>query len=229
MFQCTLSLKAVLSELNWWQHTFVYKSPFQVCLVEAPWPTKPKNIILSLAGKMNCQRLMTDICIVIQIVSLAMSIRYRPINNKTTRWLRFFSSTAVETSSWIYAPISSERTALGHKLRTVSGRTSIMFCSLYRILFASETSLHLFIYFHLQHWAQRFSVGSLMPTCWAIWPKSYIHLVFNVTAYEAICNLSVWGFQWHSVPVILAVLYIAKWYFILNRCLLHFLVLVIYL
>lgn len=64
---------------------------FQVCLVEAPWPTKTKNIFLSLAGKMNCQRLMTDICIVIQIVSLAMSIRYRPINNKTTWWLGFFS------------------------------------------------------------------------------------------------------------------------------------------
>ncbi len=71
----------------------------------------------------------------------------------------FFFSTAVETSSWIYAPISSERRALGQKVRTVSGRPSIMFCSLYHILFASDTILHLFIYFHLQHWARRFSVG----------------------------------------------------------------------
>lgn len=52
---------------------------------------------------------MTDICIVIQIVSLAMCIRYGAINNQSRWWLGFFSRTAVETSSWIYAPISGER------------------------------------------------------------------------------------------------------------------------
>lgn len=33
-------------------------------------------------GKMNCQPLMIDICIVIQIVSLALNIRYRSIYNE---------------------------------------------------------------------------------------------------------------------------------------------------
>lgn len=41
-----------------------------------------ENIFLSLPGKMNCQHLMIDICIVIQIVSLALNIRYRSIYNE---------------------------------------------------------------------------------------------------------------------------------------------------
>lgn len=41
-----------------------------------------ENIFLSLPGKMDCQRLMIDICIVIQIVSLALNIRYRSIYNE---------------------------------------------------------------------------------------------------------------------------------------------------